>query len=122
MGQRYRHEAFESATERGKFTKICNDMMLTPAWEGLNLRQQGLYLHLKSKYAAKKASGRLVSDNRDNISCPRSEWSRFYGDYRTFKADMDKLAQRGFIKLVQSGNTNRTCNLYGFSDEWKQYG
>lgn len=119
---KYKHESFESATEQGKFTKICGDMMRSPAWKSLNLRQQGLYLYLKAKYTARKSAGRLISDNRDDIAIPRSEWVNLYGDYRTFRADIERLKAVGLIRLIQSGRTNRTCNIYGFSAEWKQWG
>ena len=39
---------FESFHENGAFTKICNDVTKSKAWKELSLRQQGLYLHLKS--------------------------------------------------------------------------
>ena len=45
-----KHYSFESAKEKGAFTKICKDMQQSEAWKKLSLRQQGLYLHLKSKF------------------------------------------------------------------------
>jgi hypothetical protein len=117
--KRYKHQPFESRTEQGKFTKICNDMMESPAWESLNLRQRALYLELKSKFNVNKSSGMVISENSQNISMPKSEWSLLYGDYRTFKADMDWLIELGFVKLVQSGKTTRTCNIYGLIGDWK---
>jgi len=117
--KKYKHRPFESKTDQGKYTKICNDMMTSPAWEALNLRQQGLYLRLKSKYTQKISNGVMCWDNSEDISLPKSEWEAIYGDGRTFRADRDKLIECGFIHLVHSGKYSKEANIYGFSDEWK---
>ena len=124
MGKRpkYKHQPFESGTEQGKFTKVCDDMMDSPAWAALSLRQQGLYLALKRKYTQKVSGGILISDNADNISLPKSEALTMYGTLRSFRVDIDKLIACGFIRLIQSGFNTRTVNIYGFSDRWKRYG
>lgn len=120
--RKYSHRAFESKTESGKFTKVCNDMMESTAWEALELRQRGLYLHLKSKYTQKVSNGKIISSNVENISIPKSEAKGLYGNLTTFRKDMDKLIECGFIKMVQCGWNTRTVNIYGFSDRWKEYG
>lgn len=112
------HLAFESNRESGKFTKVCNDMMNSVAWKQLNLRQQGLYLILKSKFTIYRDK----TNNADNISLPKAEAQTIYGDLRTFRNDIDTLIELGFIKLVQSGWNTRTVNIYGFSSKWKLYG
>ena len=117
-----RHQPFESATEQGKFTKVCDDMMQSPSWADLSLRQRGLYLELKRKYTQKKSAGVLISDNADDISIPKSEAQTMYGAMRSFRVDIDALISHGFIRLVQSGFNTRTVNIYGFSDRWKRYG
>jgi len=118
---KYRHESFESSTEQGKFTKICDDMMESPAWLDLSLRQQGLYLYIKKKYTQKKSNGIKISDNKDDISLPKREAILLYGDLRTFRADRDKLVANGLIEIVQLGWNTRTANIYGFSDNWKSF-
>ena len=115
------HRTFESKTEHGKFTKVCADMMQSSAWESLLLRQQGLYLRLKSKYTQKVSNGFIVSENADNISLPKSEAEKIYGDLRTFRKDIRALMECGLIKIVQHGQNTRTANIYGFSDAWKHY-
>jgi len=117
-----KHQPFESKTEKGRFTKICDDMMDAPAWKALTRSQRYLYLELKRKYTAKYADGRLLSDNADNISMPKGEAAELYGDLRTFRADVDKLIECGFVNLIESGWNTRTANIYGFSDRWKLYG
>lgn len=112
------HYSFESKTERGAFTKICNDMQESEAWKSLKLRQQGLYLYLKAKF--KKS--RNQNTNENDISIPKKEAITLYGDLRTFRADIDELIEKGFIKQVEAGFNTRTANIYGFSSLWKEYG
>ncbi len=120
--RKYSHRDFESKTERGKYTKVCNDMMESTAWNALDLRQRGLYLQLKAKYTQKVSNGNIISDNAENISIPKSEATSLYGNLKTFRKDMDKLIECGFIKMVQCGWNTRTVNIYGFSERWKEYG
>lgn len=119
---KYKHQPFESATEHGKFTKVCDDMMQSPAWADLSLRQRGLYLELKRKYTQKQSAGVVISDNADDISLPKSEALTMYGTVRSFRDDMDALIAHGFMRLVQSGFNTRTVSIYGFSDRWKKFG
>ena len=115
------HQPFEGSDPRGAFTKITRDMLTSDAWQDLNLRQQGLYLHLKAKYRQKVSRGIVIETNRDDISMPKSEWSQYYGDYRTFRADMDKLSEVGLLRTIARGQCSRTPNIYGFTDGWKEY-
>lgn len=112
------HYSFESKKERGSFTKICKDMQESKAWKELSLRQQGLYLHLKYKFTKYKNQ----DTNENDISIPKKEASKLYGDLRTFRKDIDELIEKGFIKQVIAGFNTRTANIYGFSDLWKNYG
>lgn len=118
----FSHRDFESKTEKGKFTKICNDMMESVAWQALSRSQISLYLTLKSKYTAKVSSGMLISDNARDISMPTKEAAKMYSNLNTFRNDIDALIEAGFIDLVQSGWNTRTANIYGLSDRWKKYG
>ena len=116
------HQNFEGSSPRGRFTKITHDMMQSAAWQNLNLRQRGLYLHLKSKYFQKIVHGNIENSNCDNISLPKTEWyPNLYGDYRTFAADMQKLDDNGFIRTVRYGKTTHQCNLYGLISEWQEW-
>lgn len=99
------------------FTKICDTMYKSEAWNNLTIRQRGLYLHLKHKFT-KKADG---TTNKDDISMPRKEINEYYGSYETFAKDLDALIEYGFIKYIIHGKTGRQCNIYGFSDMWQKY-
>lgn len=90
--------SFESFHENGAFTKISNDMIKSKAWKELSLRQQGLYLHLKSKFTKYKNQDTNIND----ISIPKSEATTLYGDLKTFRKDIDVLIEFGFIKQVIS--------------------
>lgn len=114
------HEPFESMNTNGKFAKICADMMSSKAWKKLSLAQQGLYLLLKGKFIKNNTKG---TDNRDNISLPKSEWSELYNNnYRTFSRDIDALIDVGLIRVVQYQQNLRKPTIYGFSEKWKLYG
>lgn len=115
------HQPFEGREPSGRFAKITHDMMKSPAWQALNLRQRGLYLELKARYAQKVMRGVVVESNRDEIVYPQSEWKRHYGDYRTFKGDMECLVNLGFIRITFKGKNVRQPNKYGFTDEWQDW-
>lgn len=109
---------FESNNQQYDFTKICRDMQRSKAWNTLNLRQRGLYLHLKSKFTVNK---KTLENNQNNISIPTSEAKTFYGDLRTFRKDIDKLIANGFIRQIISGVPTLNASIFGFSDNWKYY-
>lgn len=110
---------FESNNQRYDFTKICRDMQKSNAWKQLNLRQQGLYLYLKSKFTV---NSKTLDNNRNDISIPTKEAKKLYGDLRTFRKDIDILIDTGFIKQIISGVPTMSVSIYGFSDKWKYYG
>ena len=74
---------------------------------------------MKSKFTVNKYT---LETNQDNISIPTSEAKRLYGDLRTFRKDIDKLIELGFIRQVVTGVATMSVNIYGFSDKWKYYG
>lgn len=111
--------SFESINNRYDFTKICRDMQRSEAWKQLKLRQIGLYFVLKSKFTV---NSKTLETNAENISFTTSEAKRYYGDLRTFRADMDILINLGFIKQVMSRVPRMEPSIYGFSDKWKDYG
>lgn len=111
--------SFESTNNRYDFTKICRDMQRSEAWKQLKLRQIGLYFLLKSKFTV---NTKTLETNAENISFTTSEAKRYYGDLRTFRADIDILINLGFIKQVMSGVPRMEPSIYGFSDKWKDYG
>ena len=116
------HQPFEGSNPRGQFTKITRDMMQSPAWQDLSLRQQGLYLYLKAKYTQRTIHGNVESANQDNLSLPKTEWyPNLYGDYRTFAADMQKLEDNGFISTIRYGKATHQCNLYGLASDWSRW-
>lgn len=74
---------------------------------------------MKSKFTVNK---KTLKNNKDDISIPTSEAKKLYGDLRTFRKDIDKLIEFGFIKQVISGVPTMSINIYGFSEKWKDYG
>ena len=110
---------FESGNQRYDFTKICRDMQKSKAWNELNLRQQGLYLHLKAKFTV---NIKTLENNAENISIPTSEAKKLYGNLATFRKDIDALIDHGFIRQIISGVPTMSVSIYGFSFRWKDYG
>ena len=111
--------SFESTNQNYDFTKICRDMQRSKAWKELSLRQHGLYLYLKAKFTV---NSRTLENNSQDISIPTSEAKKLYGDLRTFRKDIDKLIELGFIKQNISGVPTMSVTIYGLSDKWKYYG
>lgn len=99
-----------------KFTKICNDMIESMAWQKLGLEAQGLYVFLKSKYTK---SG--DKDNALDIHITNKDMRILGKSRNTICKYLDRLIDNGFIKVVQHGRLARTYNVYGFTDEWKLY-
>lgn len=75
-------------------------------------------MHLKSKFTV---NSKTLNNNKDNISIPTTEVKTLYGDTRTFRHDMDKLIEYGFIRQVVSGVPTMNASIYGFIDNWKYY-
>ena len=94
-------------------------MTKSKAWLDLSLRQRQLYFEFKSKF---RVNLKTLETNQDNISIPKSEAIKMYGDLRTFRKDIDALIEHGFIYQKESGFNTRTVNIYAFSEKWKDYG
>jgi hypothetical protein len=118
-GKRPFNYSFESTNQRYDFTKICRDMQRSEAWKQLKPRQIGLYFLFKSKFTVKL---KTFETNVDNISFTTTEAKKYYGDLRTFRADVDILIEYGFIRQIISGVPTMSASIYGFSDRWKDYG
>ena len=111
------------------YLRLYRDMFTSPAWKSLSLRQRGLYLAFKERYQEKRADGKIISSNKDEIHFSAAEATKpgpngekpLYGDQHTFFKDLDALIDAGFIRVVQTGYYTRSATVYGFSDRWKQY-
>lgn len=116
------HQPFESKTEHGQFVKIALDMMHSNAWRNLTLRQQGLYLIMKSKYRPfNQITGVLATKNERNFVFTHVDWNPYYNNnWRAWKTDLDALKKNGFIEIIEHGKSTRTANIYSFSSKWKE--
>jgi hypothetical protein len=112
------HESFESSFENGRFIKFCDDMEQSIEWKELSLSQIGLYHVLKAKFTKYKDG----TNNANNISFTKSEWSKYYTRKEYFDRDMDRLIELGFIKVILYQGNCRKPTIYGFSEQWKYYG
>lgn len=103
-----------------KYTKICDDMMESKAWQDLSPRAMGLYLILKKKFVSKNGG---LETNQNDISIVYDDYyQKLYKSKNTLFKDVDSLIDHGFIKVVRHGKLARIPNLYGFTDTWKKYG
>jgi len=64
----------------------------------------------------------LISENSRDISYTHADAKKIYSEMRTFRADIDRLIECGFIDCISSGKITRECNIYGLAERWKNYG
>lgn len=119
-------ESFQTGKSKPTFMPICHDLYHSKAWQELTAYDITLYLHMYSKYQAKrvkkgKHKGELISSNKDNISVPAKEYRQLMHQ-NTFEKSIDNLIDKGFIRLIENRYHIRKCNIYGLSDDWQRYG
>ena len=117
---------------------IYLSMLMSQAWHNLTLKQKELYLYCKAQYYGEaktpqehKTNNEIENDINANLqvrfTMNKSKWCEIYHLYsesgqRHFYEDMNALVENGFIKVVESGKTSRTKNIYEFSDRWRLQG
>lgn len=117
---------------------IYLSMLMSQAWHNLTLKQKELYLYCKAQYFGEsktesehKTNNEIEKDVNANLqirfTMNKSKWCEIYhlysdGGQRHFYKDIKSLVDNGFIKVVESGKTSRTKNIYEFSDKWREKG
>lgn len=117
---------------------IYISMLMSKAWHNLTEKQKELYLYCKAQYYAEKKtnSEHLTIQEKElktnasiemRFTMNKSKWCDIYGIYsengkRHFYKDIQALVDNGFIDIIQNGKTNRTKNIYEFSDKWATLG
>lgn len=116
-------QPFESRKPAGSFVTIADDMMRSEAWKDLKASQRALYLELKAKYRPDKGkNGTILDFRKEKVVFPESEWSQLFGNYNTFKKNIDALIEHGLLEeKIISGKNTRTPNHYWFSAEWQNW-
>lgn len=92
-------------------------MIKEDVWKELSLIERALYYEFKAKFTVFKDG----TDNANNISMPKSEYTQFMNE-RTFIKSVDNLIEHGFIRVVENRWNTRECTIYGFSKQWRYYG
>lgn len=122
-----------------KSSNIHYSMLMSNAWHNLTGKQKELYLYCKLQLFGQsiqskenlKTEKEIDEKAKVDISIRfvfnMGLWCDLYGLYtektqRYFYSDMDALIENGFIKLIVSGKTTRTKNIYEFSDKWTELG
>ena len=113
-------DEFEAFNPKCEYISLAHDLMNSPAFESLSLRQRGLFLELKRRYRRKREHGVTVKSNRDCIHFPQNDIEKLYGNYNTFKKDLDALVEKGFIR-VHSKKNLRQMNDYELIGDWKTW-
>ena len=118
MGQKKARKAnflpFESRSENSPYARITKSMVNSLAWQELNCYEQVLYINLKLKYNGKPGSEK-------DISFTYKEGEKLMSK-RVFTRSLDRLIEKGFIDLIRHMPYSASCNIYGFSDRWHDYG
>lgn len=118
-------------------SNIYYSMLMSNAWHELTLKQKELYLYCKLQYLGQRLNRdeleteKEADEGNTNISYRftfnKGLWCELYGLYsengkRHFYDDMQVLIDKGFIRLVASGQNTRTKNIYEFSNKWAEKG
>lgn len=121
--QKQKNKVFEEWQTNGNsnFMQIFHDMFDSKAWKNLNAYDRDLYMNMLRKHQRKVIRGNIENTNYNNISMVKNEYEKFM-NARTFNKSIDNLIEHGLIKVIKNGYVTRTCNIYGFNDEWKRYG
>lgn len=117
---------------------IYISMLMSKAWHNLTGKQKELYLYCKAQYYGEKKTNAehltiQEKEEKTNVNTDmrftmnKSKWCDIYGIYsesgkRHFYKDMQALIDNGFVEILQNGKTNRTKNIYIFSDKWADLG
>lgn len=126
----YQKKPFESTGERSDVSaNIYMSMLMSPAFQALSSQQQILYVYCKAQYYGERTKPRTEAAPAGNplhFTMNRAKWCNRYHLYKdnnraSFYRDMNALIEKGFIRCVQSGKTNRTKSVYAFSDEWQRW-
>lgn len=121
-------ENYETGNMNSSKLNMHFDMMRSPAWKSLTLRQQGLYLRFKLRVFDWKVETKMP-EYSDAFHFSGQEATKpglngeppLYKNKLTFYADLDALIEAGFVKVVCSGYRGRNATVYGFSERWKKY-
>lgn len=117
----FTRENFETGKNNGNFIAMYHDMYDCKAWLDLTPYARDLYGFMRRKYTRKVTNGVIVESNKDNISMPKSEYTKLYKQ-DTFYRAIDMLIEHGFVRVIRNGRFTRQCNIYGFVDMWQYYG
>jgi hypothetical protein len=145
----YIPKSFESAIEftpqkkQGKRKDVSSNiyysMLVSNAWHNLTGKQKELYLFCKLQFFGQSINSKelktdIEKNNKDDNTdisnrfvMNKSLWCKTYGLYtdstqRYFYQDIKALIDNGFITELQRGKSNRSKNIYEFSNKWVELG
>lgn len=115
-------QSFQSS-KGGRFITIYFDMINSMAWQQLSGNSIKLYLYMLSKYNVKYVNNQIDYCNKNDISVPKSEYSKLMSNH-TFQKCIDELIDYGFIRVVKYKPITgaRKVIIYAFNNMWQKYG
>lgn len=134
MGNRkksYTPKAFES-TGRSNDTSanIYESMLLSAAYQDLNIRQRQLYVCMKAQYYGKRKPGKdyqeidlLQGDDLFYFPMSLAEKYALYTreNHKQFYNDIKVIENHGFIQTVSNGKSTKSRSIYKFSGDWRDW-
>lgn len=129
--ERYKPKEFESMCNPDDVSaNIYMSMLMSDNWKSLTKNQQILYIYCKAQLYAEKKKPKPVTTQLNEedktlvFTMNRCKYVNMYGIYtdgnrQSFKRDMDRLIELGFIELVEDNYNLRKKNIYKLSKNWR---
>jgi DNA-binding MarR family transcriptional regulator len=110
----YTPQIWETSNSKSNWTRIYDDMILSPAYKKLTPQAKLIYFFLKREY---KGS---YNDSKDTVKLPYTQMAEFTGIRKNnIKNHLDELEALGFISISKAGGLYREINIYKFVPDWQ---
>ena len=130
--------SFESTKDRkGKpdtFARITDSLLLSEAWQDLKPYHHDLYMAMRQQNMGKRKPNRDYSEGSEEWEKVKSDLcfyfprgtaerycKRYVGNHSRLYKDIDDLIEHGFIDSIVSGKSDRSKNVYSYSDRWHHW-
>lgn len=93
------------------YVKLDFSMTESAAWSALSFGAVWVYIELKKKFDYEHGFSRLI------LSYSEVSWKM---NSRTFRAKLQELINKGFIRIVKSGGLLNNPTIYALSNVWEK--
>lgn len=121
--KRYVPKPFESiGISSDTSANIYSSMLLSKAWQILNISTKELYLYCKNEYYRQKK--KPFTDDQTCFYFNQAIYLNIYGKTNAsqLRAGINELIEKGFIRCIECGANTRTKSIYQYSSKWRLYG